>query len=483
MNPTIEQQAIFDYCATLAQSSPDLPNLFIEAGAGCGKTSTIVSAASYFADNPRSVSFLAFNKSIADELGPKLPDGIFASTFHSACLRALTKALPTKPKIDKFKTRVIMKNLIPEDDFSDYAQCVARVVSLAKNSGIISLVPNETKTFEALFDAHSIELDSRKTDLLQACKYAKEVIDRSYKSLEVIDFDDMLWLTFVRNCRMPQYTTLFTDESQDFNYVQLSLLGRMLPNYGRLIAVGDRYQAIYGFRGALTDSVDRMVSKFEMSKLPLSISFRCARSIIALAQDYNPAIVAREDAPDGHVRDLDQDWSIDSFRPGDAILCRTNAPIIRLAFQLLIARRQCYIEGREYGEQMIALVKKINPSRIEDLPKLLSIHKESQRPSLTLDDKIDAITALCDGCNNVGELITLIDTIFTRKPDSIVLSSVHKSKGLEFPRVWIYGFHSLMPHPRASETELQQELNLKYVAVTRAKTELMFIEPLISSEE
>jgi DNA helicase-2/ATP-dependent DNA helicase PcrA len=482
--PTAEQQAIFDYCADLALPASASPSLFLNAGAGCGKSSTIVAASAYFADNPRQTLFLAFNKAIADDLSTKLPDGVPASTFHSLCLRALTKVLPKRPQIDKFKTRAIAKSVIPEDEFEHYKQYVPRLVSYAKNAGVLTLMDNEIPALQGLAEHHSLEGDTLKTDPYLGAKYAKEIITRSYKSLEVIDFDDMLWLPFVRGTPMPQFQFVFTDESQDFNAVQLKLLGRITPDYGKLIAVGDPHQAIYGFRGAMADSTVRMIERFDMNTLPLSVSFRCAKRIIEVAQEFNPSIQARPDAPEGRVNDLGDDWSLDSFAPGDAILCRTNAPIVRLAFQLLSARKQCYIEGREYGEQMISLVKKINPMRIEDLPQLLERYSASQRESLMLQDKIAAINALLPGCHNVGDLLNLIDTMFTKRPSSIVLSSVHKSKGLEWNRVWIFRYHSLMPHPKSVESgsDLTQEYNLKYVAVTRARTELNFIEPISEQE-
>lgn len=479
MQPTEQQQAIYDEIATMVYSPrADSNSIFINAGAGCGKTTTIVQAASYFSERPRDLLYLAFNKSIADELSLRLPDGISASTFHSCCLRALSKSLPKRPTIDKWKTRVITKVVIPDDRYEHYQYCVPRLVSLAKNAGILALVPNEVETFIDLAETHNIEKDSMKTDWHEAGKYCVEIIKRSYKSLDVIDFDDMLWLTFVRSTPLFRFPFIFTDESQDLNAVQLGLLARMsYTNNGLVIAVGDPHQAIYGFRGALSDSVGRMIDKFDMTEMPLSYSFRCAKRIIKVAQEFNPKIQAMPNASEGIVDDLDIDWSIESFQPGDAILCRTNAPVVRLAFQLLAARRQCYIEGREYGEQMIQLVKKINPSTIQDLPGLLDAWVEAQPKSQMLEDKCEAIRSLIPGCNNIGDLLTLIDTLFTKKPDAITLSSVHKSKGLEWNRVWALGWHSLMPHPKA-DPDNPQEMNLKYVLATRAKRELYFIEPL-----
>ena len=120
MKPTSEQQAIYDELAVLAASGNPGQNFFIQAGAGCGKTSTIVTGAEYFTDRPRDVTFLAFNRSIADELKTRLPGEIRASTFHSACLSALSRYTQKRPHTDKFKTKVIAKEVIPEDRIEHY---------------------------------------------------------------------------------------------------------------------------------------------------------------------------------------------------------------------------------------------------------------------------------------------------------------------------------------------------------------------------
>jgi len=269
--PTAQQA---DFLSALTDTDN---NLALIARAGCGKTSTIVTGAEYFTDRPRDVNYLAFNRSIADELKTRLPGEIRASTFHSACLSALSRALPKRPQTDKFKTKVIAKSVIPEDRQEHYKYCVPRLVSLAKNSGVLVLAPNEIQTYVDLAILHSIEKDTVKTDWHEAGKYCAQIIERSYKSLDVIDFDDMLWLTYCRQIQLYKYPFIFTDESQDFNAVQLALLSRMTYPTSSVIAVGDPYQAIYGFRGAHQDSMNLLAETFSMRRLQLTISFRCRR--------------------------------------------------------------------------------------------------------------------------------------------------------------------------------------------------------------
>jgi len=71
----------------------------------------------------------------------------------------------------------------------------------------------------------------------------------------------------------------------------------------------------------------------------------------------------------------------------------------------------------------------------------------------------------------------MIEQIFSDNGKAgVKLSSVHRAKGLEANVVWIL-CPDLMPHPKAEQPwEQEQEMNLKYVAITRAKRELRVVE-------
>jgi superfamily I DNA/RNA helicase len=62
------------------------------------------------------------------------------------------------------------------------------------------------------------------------------------------------------------------------------------PPYGRLIAVGDPSQAIYGFRGADATAMTDMQREFNMTVLPLSVSYRCSQSVVKEAQKYETSL-------------------------------------------------------------------------------------------------------------------------------------------------------------------------------------------------
>jgi ATP-dependent exoDNAse (exonuclease V) beta subunit len=93
-------------------------------------------------------------------------------------------------------------------------------------------------------------------------------------------------------------------------------------------------------------------------------------------------------------------------------------------------------------------------------------------------DMINALEILAEGINSSEEIISKIDEIFPKrdKKSGISLSTIHKAKGLEADNVFI-ACESLMPSKSAKKDwEIHQEYNLMYVAYTRAKNILGFID-------
>ena len=163
--------------------------------------------------------------------------------------------------------------------------------------------------------------------------YSSNILRISNRDRRVIDFDDMLLFTLLYKSQFKKYDFVFIDEAQDTNGVQRTILKKLLKPQGRLIAVGDPYQAIYGFRGADSSAMDMIVDEFGAKVLPLSISYRCAKSVVEEANKYMPDIKAFEGSPNGSVEYLDR-YELDTFSSEDAILCRNTAPLIKMAYSL-----------------------------------------------------------------------------------------------------------------------------------------------------
>jgi superfamily I DNA/RNA helicase len=116
--------------------------------------------------------------------------------------------------------------------------------------------------------------------------------------------------------------------------------------------------------------------------------------------------------------------------------------------------------------------------------------REKHSQAAMLEDECDALQVLIDRCLETGkhklfDLEALCESLFVdegNKLHCILLCSVHKAKGLEWPRVYILGRFDYMPFWKAEmDWERVQEQNLIYVAVTRAEHELVFVTGVASA--
>lgn len=469
MTPSPFQQAIYDAVVET------LDSLIIEAVAGSGKTTTLVELVSRLSGDYR---FLAFNKAIADELKARGVEK--ASTFHSLMLSEITSRLSPRPKVESSKTKQLFSQICPEDQRDDYYQ-VIKLVSLAKNSALTGCEDNSP--WLDLIDEFDLEFPSNDHAVAMACR----LLDLSNRRLDIIDFDDMLYIPYIKNWSLRKYPTVLIDEAQDTNALQLALLTRITS--GRVIAVGDQAQAIYGFRGAGRGSMGFIQTAFKCSPLPLSISYRCPREVVHYAQRFVPAIQSHEAAIDGLVASL-PDWELRHIAPGSVVICRVNRPLVKLAYQFIRAGVSVQMLGRDLGSGLKKILKphKLKPFHllldaivVERDRKVAAAQAKSRTKAIAVEDAYNSLLAILESApdeSNFDSLNTTIDKIFAINPAATVtLCTVHRAKGLEWRTVYILDRDKYMPHPRAPKEGwgLQQEHNLMYVAATRAKENLFFI--------
>jgi len=281
MNWSTEQQRIFS-----ALADPTLRHLLVVASAGSGKTTTIVQCTAELSPYVAH-RFLAFNKSIATELESRLPRHCIASTFHSAGMGALKRA-GIKSRIDAQKTNFLLrKQGLSKTDFQTYASAACRLVSYAKNAGLGALHSADTLAFQRLLTHFDVQHEGNDAELISI---ASKLLYSSNNEMSFIDFDDMLYQPLRMGLPFDRVATLFVDEAQDTNEIQRAILRRMLAPTGRLVAVGDPSQSIYGFRGASSDAMSLLRSEFAMTVLPLSVSYRCSVSVVKEAQLYDKGL-------------------------------------------------------------------------------------------------------------------------------------------------------------------------------------------------
>jgi DNA helicase-2/ATP-dependent DNA helicase PcrA len=537
MTPTPEQQAIY----TLAETSRE--SFIIEARAGSGKTKVLIDL---LAQISGSSLLMAFNRSIADECKQRAGKilsfekalDVNISTVHSHGLASFRRA-GAKPKTLDGKTSFMLKDMLNAqadkgDDIWRNMGKVSHLVSYAKAAGfgLDSISENfpaigNVRAWHLLAEHFAVEDDLiGDTTIEEVIEYAQQILNLSNKRTNSIDFDDMIYLPLLLNLPLPQYDNVLIDEAQDINATRRELAFRSIKPGGRLIAVGDPYQAIYGFTGADALSLENIGKRIghEVRTMPLSICWRCDSRIIGEAQKIVPDIQARPGAGEGQVltvpyiaappppeRAQEQRGyqgqngygSEDLFslaQPGYAILCRLNKPNVATCLGFLRRGKRARIEGRDLGKRLEHHVQKaadgyafqpldetlmeLDVYEQQELGKMASKNKSEASMAL-FEDEIDAARLIIERCTEENRKASWAD--FTRllgelfgdniPPSQVItLSSIHKAKGREWPRVFILGRDSYMPfHLAKQDWEMEQEHNLIYVATTRAERTLIYV--------
>lgn len=487
----------------------------LEAVAGAGKTTTLIEA---IARTGGGVALLAYNKKIAEEISAKLKArGIDfrtaeAGTVHSFGFRAVRKAYP-KVQVKDSKILDIIVDLIPpqmptKDDPADAKPVyhflwhlraeIAKLVSLAKQRalGVMGAIDDASLWHDIIahFDLFSEEGEEGHTAPLDdVIELAQEVLRRSNAMTDVIDFDDMVYLPLVRRLRFWRYNWIFVDEAQDTNPARRALVRAMLQPGGRVVAVGDRHQAIYGFTGADSDALDLIAQDFNCIRMPLTTTYRCPRAVVEFAQQWVSHITCAATAPEGRVStityaDLLEGYDLDG---SDAILCRNTKPLVSLAFKLIRQGVACKVEGRDIGKGLIALATRwkrvktlhgleVNLGEYQEREIAKALAKKQETKAQAVEDQCDTLRVIIASCrakrqDSIEAVTNAIDTMFADNIRGILtLSTIHKSKGREWPRVFFLDRKGTLPSPYARQQwQLEQENNLCYVAATRAMETLI----------
>lgn len=458
---SIYQQAIF---SDVAEGKG---HVLVRARAGTGKTTTIVEALNHVPAGA-SALLVAFNKSIAKELEGRAPQGVAVKTLHAFGFAALRSAFRTT--MDQNKVERIARGLFGPQLPGSVLGNLSKLVARAK-----ATLADDENDLDMLID--DLGLDVPENERADFIDHAAEILSAGYRDTRTCDFDDMIWLAVRHGVRVPRFDLVFVDETQDLNAAQIELALMAVKRGGRVIAVGDDRQAIYGFRGADENAVDNIVKRLNARVLPLSITYRCGKAIVALAQAIVPDYEAAPTAPDGIVRQVTDEALRAEAAPGDFVISRANAPLIGICLGFLAAGKPATIAGRDIGAGLLALVDKSKATTVPELLEYVDAWEKAEcerlaarkRDTQPATDRADCVEALTEGASSVAEVRARIEALFSDKDDArrIVCTTTHKAKGLERERCWI-----LADTYSAASTE---ENNLWYVAITRAKTELCLI--------
>jgi len=483
---------------TRVKTSAD--HILLRATAGSGKTTTLVEAA-WQLGLVRNACYFVYNRHALDGVADRLPGSVKALTLHAygrGMLCRLTGNTQLTVNDDK------SERLAEAREVQNTAQGAVR----QKRKALQAVARLWDLAREHLLDEHASEADllvvaeeagwASEPDVQAVRSILRDMRARSlsdFQSGGPPDFTDFLWLPLVLHLEPNSVGAALVDEAQDLTALRrafvlhLTGLGAVpAADHGRLILVGDSDQSIYLYAGAEPGGMPEVAAQIGAQELPLSVSFRCPASHVALARHVSSFIESAPSAVPGVVQHLSEDDL--QLTRGDVVLCRTNRPLFSLALKLLSRGVSVNMRGRDLVGRLEAALLAALPGSFtagQVLPHLQQHHalklrplqrlieegdRKAKRAAADLSDLMSCLEVLCHralqlqgtGVAASVDVIALLRTLFHDEAD-VLLSTVHRAKGLEWERVTLLHPES-MPLPGGTKEEEDAVL---FVALTRSK--------------
>lgn len=472
-------------------------NIMVEAVAGSGKTTTLEWLVSQLSGEVR---LAAFNRHIVRELKHRLEQfpHVEVSTIHSLGYRVLMNHLKsvrglTRLDVKGYKFSRIVRDVLRDTNFKDKQERKDTEGDLTKMCDLLRLSRIEvthTELVQGIARHFGIPITEHFDHLPRIMRTGHTQCLRT----GLIDYVDMLHMPLTLDLPCPHSDWVLIDEAQDLSRAQRDLILRCVrPETGRTIVVGDGRQAIYGFAGADNRSFQTFRKVTDAVRLDLSVCYRCPIDVLTLARYIVPQITHRDGAPLGEIEHFHPGDLLEKARPGDLVLCRTNAPLIKHCIRFIANKKPAMIKGRDIGKGLVKIARDLTDHPAYTYKGLLTLLHEwrdqrvevlrrSEASESSIETVLDKVycVEMCymeySDCKTVDELAHRIESLFSDQPHGTVFSTVHKAKGLESERVHILHPEKLPLVWRDQRPwEYVQETNLLYVALTRSLGYLSFV--------
>lgn len=494
---TAEQLAIFAWFAGSLMA--DIKTLVIWALPGTGKTSTCVEGILNHAKE-NSILVLAFMSRNASDFRSKISDPrVKIETFNALGNQILNKRFKFV-RIDatftKWTEHNRIKKLFPElkEKRENIVRLCAQLVSAAKNSfiGVPSL-----EMLEKLVNTKGLLTSPKEQaagfDTAKLASFAKAVME-----LSLVDswrsFDDQIWQTLTLDLIRPEYPLVVVDEAQDLNPLNWEFAKRLVATNGRIATPGDNNQSMYTFRGAVPNGMQKFSDEMKAGKLTLTETFRVPKSGVAAVNYLLPDYIANGNNREGiFIPEMSVDTMTEEACIGAAILSRKNAPLMPFAFMFIRKGKPVRIEGKEIGKGLLDIMRTIDARDINEFNDKLGVWEQARIAKAgngfnstnivdTVQDQAQTLRVLCEACDTLEAMETRIKSLFQDSDDkyapplpAIVLSTVHKAKGLEWETVYMLAETFNGKQPETEEAK-EEEKHIQIVARTRHWNKLAIVQ-------
>jgi hypothetical protein len=467
---TAEQREI---CRAVADAATGAA-IKVQAFAGTGKTTTLAAVAA--ACPRRRFLYVVFNRAAAADARRKMPANVEVRTAHSVAYRQVGHLYSGRLTERSWQWLTYLREKMPRA-----LDSVARSGRDATSAGALII-----RTLEQYLRSVDVELgpehvprwcgDGLAQVTVTAASFLWQNI-RNPNSTAPITHDCYLKLFYLQNCQLaPIDTIIMLDEAQDADPVIFALVRR---HPGTRIVVGDTYQQLYQWRGAVN-----ALDSFETNPLELALT-QTFRFGGLTAQWANRVLAICGEklriAPAAHSTQVRVD-----FAPADveATLARSNAGALDQAVAALDRRRRVHVMGG--AAPLIKLVRDAyglycgKPGSGElavfNSWSELKAAGQGDRSGSGGDPSLQILVNLIEdrGARVLDTCQRLEACVDSPHDAQVTISTVHKAKGLEWERVAVA--EDLSPFVRKSEGKpklLFEEACVMYVALTRAKRELV----------
>lgn len=444
-------------------------DLRVQAGAGCGKSSTLIEAAK--ARPEQDGLFIAYNRAIKDDMAAKAPFSLEVATSHSLAFRAVGvnykhrlngPRLPVRETARQLGVKAFQIGDHPPLGEFAISRMVNDMVRRFTYSASDQIIPEHVE----LVAGYSVaEMDELSVRLAPLARRAWADISNTDGKLR-FEHDHYFKLWALSGPKL-HGDYLLTDEAQDLNPALVAVVNAQ--THMQRVAVGDSAQSIYGWRGA-TDALDHLAG----DQLTLSQSFRFGPAIAHEANDWldvlgAPIRLKGFDPIESRVTTYDPE--------AGTVLCRTNMGAMAEAIEMLDqGHKVSVVGGAKQLQDLANACLELQETGKTQHPELLAFDGWDDVREYAEDKAGADLKPMVDLVDRYSPKFLLARTRqFTEREEYAdrIVSTAHKAKGREWPSVRLASDFRREPDEETGVIEITREFAmLCYVTVTRAKQTL-----------
>lgn len=513
--PTAEQRNVVETIAKHFYMRRDSRSVIVvTAVAGAGKTATCLDVYNVLmADLARqSLQFVAFNVKAKDEMIERGVEAKHAKTLNGlghANLSRFARGRSLKLNVTDTKATTLLRQTNPElAKIAPVRRFARKMIDFVKSECLTSF---DRDRLEAIADHYEVFIDlafdecqekyGMSFDELEGLAYewiaetmrVNNVIPESGEWM--IDYNDQVYLPVVLKIKCFENDLIIVDEAQDLSMANKRLVDRCLKKNGVLVLVGDDYQCIYAWRGCEVDGLAATLNRKRLNPIaaPLTYNWRSGKEIIEFAQTICPDIQCGNGKDAQVATEPISEFDVTTLSGDVAVLSRLRAPLIRYAIECLKADVPFTFR---FSLQFLAdTVKMIGENglsirafkrRFNSYVDAKTIQYEQQDADTALEE-LEDLAAIMDVIldkvrvndkqEDLLKVISDLDSQIKKADGSLCLSTIHGSKGLEWDTTYLLGYEDIGNRAR-KDWKVTEARNLRFVAATRAKTNLIFLQEI-----